>query len=135
MSKTVLFQINHFSISTQFKYKHGLIVKTFLFQSIQISQTIQFSLIMPLVLLNPLIGLYQMLPRRARVDLGAMAMKGCSVFPKAPTLLKPHHQAVILIGRGLTPLQRCNHCILQPQPTWQWSGGEVPVRAPSMDQI
>ena len=26
-----------------------------------------------------------------RVDLGAMAMKGCSVFPKAPALLGPHH--------------------------------------------
>ena len=35
-----------------------------------------------------------MLPRRARVDLGAMAMKGCSVFPKTPALLEPHHQIV-----------------------------------------
>ena len=41
-----------------------------------------------------LIGLYQVLSRRARVDLGAMAMKGCSVFPKAPALLEPHHQIV-----------------------------------------
>ena len=30
----------------------------------------------------------------ARVDLGAMAMKGYSAFPKAPALLEPHHQIV-----------------------------------------
>ena len=29
---------------------------------------------------------------RARVDLGAMAIKGDSAFPKAPALLEPHHQ-------------------------------------------
>ena len=33
-----------------------------------------------------------MLPLRARVNLGAMAMKECSAFPKAPALLEPHHQ-------------------------------------------
>ena len=33
-----------------------------------------------------------MLQLQARVDLGAMAMKGYSAFPKAPTLLEPHHQ-------------------------------------------
>ena len=79
MSKIVLFEIIQFSTSTQFKCKHGSIVKkTFLFQDIQ------FSISMPLVLLNPLIGRYQVLPHRARVDLGAIAMKGYSVFPKAP---------------------------------------------------
>ena len=26
------------------------------------------------------------------MDLGAMAMKGCSAFPKAPELQEPHHQ-------------------------------------------
>ena len=30
-----------------------------------------------------------MLPLQARVDLGAMAMKGYSAFPKAPALLEP----------------------------------------------
>ena len=40
----------------QFKCKYGLIVKTFLFQPIQFNQTIQFSISMPLVLFNPLIG-------------------------------------------------------------------------------
>ena len=35
-----------------------------------------------------------MLPFRARVDLGAMSMKGYSAFPKAPALLEPHNQIV-----------------------------------------
>ena len=61
--------------------------KTFLFQAIQFSQTvliqiIQFSISMKLVLFNPLIGPYQVLPFRARVDLGAMAMKGAPHSPK-----------------------------------------------------
>ena len=34
---------------------------------------------------------YHVLPRRARVDLGAMKMKVCSVFPKAPALVGPRH--------------------------------------------
>ena len=40
------------------------------------------------------IGPYQVLPHRARVDVGAMAVKVCSVFPKFPALLGPHHQTV-----------------------------------------
>ena len=35
-----------------------------------------------------------MLTFRARVDLRAMAMKGCSAFPKAPASPEPHHQIV-----------------------------------------
>ena len=35
-----------------------------------------------------------MLPFWVRVDLGAMAMNGYSAFPKAPALLKLHHQIV-----------------------------------------
>ena len=31
---------------------------------------------------------------RARVDLGAMAIKRYSAFPNAPALLEPHHQIV-----------------------------------------
>ena len=65
MLKTVLFQTIQFRISTQFKY-----------------QTILFNL---------MIWPYQVLPLRVRVDLGAMAMKGYSAFPKAPALLEPHH--------------------------------------------
>ena len=52
-------------------------------------------------------------------------MKGCSTFPKAPALLELQHQIVwchiqdIRWWWGLTPLQRCCQCILQPQPTGQ----------------
>ena len=46
MSKTVLFQTIHFSISTQFKSKYTVYLsKTFLFQAIQFSQTILFQII------------------------------------------------------------------------------------------
>ena len=58
-----------------------------------------------------------MLPFQARVDLGAMATKGCSAFPKAPASLEPHNHSL----GGLTPLQRYCRCILQPQPTGQHS--------------
>ena len=40
MTKTVQFQTIQFSISTQFKCKYSLIVKTFLFRSILFSQAI-----------------------------------------------------------------------------------------------
>ena len=44
--------------------------------------------------LNLNVKTYQVLPLPARVDLGAMAMKGYSTFLRAPALLKPHHQIV-----------------------------------------
>ena len=37
---------------------------------------------------------FQVLPLQASVDLGEMAMKGSSAFPKAPASLEPHHQIV-----------------------------------------
>ena len=49
---------------------------------------------MQLVLFNPLIGPYQVLPFQDTVELGAMAMKGCSAFPKAPPSLEPNHRIV-----------------------------------------
>ena len=63
-----------------------------------------------------------MLPIRARVDLGAVAIKEYSAFPKAPRLLESHHQIVLCHIHGnrlgsLTFLQRCSQCILQTQPT------------------
>ena len=64
-----------------------------------------------------------MRPLRVKVDLGVMARKGYSTFPKAPGLLEPHHQIAlshILDTRVwawiLTSLQRSSRCILQPQP-------------------
>ena len=72
-----------------------------------------------------------MLPFWVRVELGAMAMNGCSAFPKAPTSLEPTIRSFSVtsktliggrsLGVGLTPLQRCCQCILQPQPTGQSS--------------
>ena len=97
MSKTVPFQTLQFIICKQFKY--GLIVKTFLFQAIMFSQAVLiqtnlFRISMQLVLFNPLIGPYQVPPFRARVGLGAMAVKGYSAFPSAPASLEPHHQII-----------------------------------------
>ena len=65
---------------------------------------------MPLVLFNPQIGPYQVLPPRARVDLGAMEIMGHTAFPKAPAFLETHHQIVYghnrtLVSRGVLP-----HC-------------------------
>ena len=46
------------------------------------------------LLFDKYIGSYQVLPLAARVDQGAMATKRYSALPKAPALLKPHHQIV-----------------------------------------
>ena len=49
---------------------------------------------------------------QARVNLGAMAKKGYSAFPRAPVLLEPHHQIIqyhiqeIQCGWGVLPLCR-----------------------------
>ena len=67
--------------------------KTFLFQAILFSRTIQFSISMPFYLTHRY-DHYQVLPLRVRVDLGEMAIKGYSAFSKAPALLEPHHQIV-----------------------------------------
>ena len=40
-----------------------------------------------------------MLPLRARVDLGAMPMKGYSAFPEVPALLENDHQIFSVISR------------------------------------
>ena len=122
--KKVLFEIIQLSISTQFKCKYGLIVKNVSI-SIYSVYSIHFSISMLLVLFNPLIGPYQVLPLRARVDLGAMAMKGVLRIPQSSStpgtlpsdclVSYPGHS----LGGGLTPLQRCSQCILQPQLTGQ----------------
>ena len=63
----------------------------------------QFSLaqVHSLCQFDPLIGPYQVLPLRARVNLGVMAMMGCSAFLKTPALKKPHLQI-----QGVLPLCR-----------------------------
>ena len=54
---------------------------------------------------------YQVLPLQARVDLGAMAMKGYSAFLKAPALLEPDYEIISCHTqythlRGVLPLCR-----------------------------
>ena len=53
----------------------------------------QFNLVCHLFALSYL-GRYQVLQLRATVDLGVMAMRVYSAFPKAPLLLEPLHQIV-----------------------------------------
>ena len=53
-------------------------------------------------------GPYQVLPLQERTDLGEMAIKGYSVFPKLPALLEPHHQILLchirtLVRKGSYP--------------------------------
>ena len=73
-----------------------------------------------------------MLPLQASVDLGAMAMKGYSAFPKAPALLEPHHQIVSChiqdtrLG-GVYPSTEVQSVILQPQLTGQYTELNVKV--------
>ena len=50
-----------------------------------------FELSLNVSYIRPL-GPYQVLPSRARVDLGMMAMKEYTAFPKAPGLLEPRYQ-------------------------------------------
>ena len=51
-----------------------------------------------------------MLSLQPSVDLGTVAMKEYSTFPKAPALLEPHHQIFSVISRtlvgGVTPICR-----------------------------
>ena len=94
----------------------------------------QFNLaeVRTLVLFNRYIGPYQVLLLVARVDQEAMAMKGYYEFPKAPVsdCLVPFlgHS----LGVGLTPLQRCSRCFLQPQPTGQSSCGATSMNFPDL---
>ena len=57
-------------------------------------QTIQFSIshLFTLSLNVKQFYLTQVIPLWDRVNLGVIAMKGYSTFPKAPALLEPHHQ-------------------------------------------
>ena len=69
---------------------HSLIVKNFLFQAIQFSQTV---LIQTIQFKHKYTVEFYSTHKQGpiRVDLGAMVMKGCSAFPKASTSLELHH--------------------------------------------
>ena len=76
---------------------------------------------------------YQVSPLRVRVDLGAIAMKGYSTFPKALALLESHHQIVSChirdnCWRSLLPLQKYSRCILQPQSPADWGHFATHIR-------
>ena len=58
---------------------------------------------------------YQELPLQVREDLGVMAMKSYSTFPKTPLSNCLASYLGHSLGRGSYSLQRCNLCILQPQ--------------------
>ena len=69
--------------------------QTVLFQLIQFSMSFVYNrLKCQTVPLEPSIRHYQVLPLRAKLDLGVMAMKGPSTFLKATVLLEPHNQVV-----------------------------------------
>ena len=73
-----------------------------------------------LVLFDPKTGPYQVLPIQARVNLGAMAMKGCTAFPKLTVDSSSEYLVSYTghsLGVGIIPLKSCSLCILQPQPT------------------
>ena len=77
-----------------------------------------------LVLFNPLIGSYQVVSFRARVDVEAMAMKRVLRIPQSSSITGTSLSDcfVSYTGHSLggpTPLQRSSRCILQPQPTGQ----------------
>ena len=94
---SVYTQLNDQTVLIQCRLGHQSFVYTQLnikviFQSIQFSLSTEFKC--QTVLFDPLIGPHQVLPLRARVDLGAIAMKGYSAFSKAQALSEPHHQIV-----------------------------------------
>ena len=66
-----------------------------------------------------------MLPLRARVDLGAMAMKRVLRIPQSSSTAGTSPSDCLVsypgnsLGGGVPPLQRCSQCILQPQLTGQ----------------
>ena len=80
ISKTVLFHAIQFSVSMWLKCQNYPIS----------SNSVWYKLI--LVLFDPLMGPYQVLSLWARVDLGVMAIKGYSAFPKVRAFVEPHHK-------------------------------------------
>ena len=113
-SQTVLIQTIQFSISIDCVYTH-LNVKAVLFQTIQFSISTRFSSIGPID--RALSGANTSCQSGPRIDsnegilripqssiISGTSLSGCLV-------LYPGHS----LGGGLTLLQRCSWCILQPQ--------------------
>ena len=66
-----------------------------------LSLNVQVQFKCQIFLFDSLIELYQVLPLRNRLDLGAMAMKVYFPFPKPPVLLEPHHQIILCYIRTI----------------------------------
>ena len=94
-------------MSTQFNFQKHYYFKLFsLFKQFSLTKVqfqcqklfhfkqFSFAQLRNLLLFDPWIGPYQVPPLLIRVDLGGMAMKGYSAFPKAPALLGFLHQIV-----------------------------------------
>ena len=128
MSKTVLFQTIQFSIQKQFHFKVfslalvcSLNVKTILFQAIQFSISTQFSSIWPI--------------DRTLSDTTTPDQSGPGSNDNEWVLWIPQSSSITgtsasdclasyaghSLGESLIPLQKSNQCILQPQPTGQYT--------------
>ena len=83
--QTIQFQTIQFSISTVFCLHTN--IKIVLFQTIQVSISTQFEC----QVFDPHIRPFQVLQLKARMNLGAKAMKSYSTFPKALAFLEPRH--------------------------------------------
>ena len=117
LSKAVPFQTIQFSISTWFKCQNRYIS----------SNIVSHKYAILFFFTHRLDPIYQMLPIRARVYLGAMAKRGTQHSPKLQYFFNSTIRLLSAIFRtfvegGLTPLQRCSQCILQPQLTEQTEG-------------
>ena len=124
----------------QFKCKYGLIVKNISISSYSV-YSIHFSISMLLVLFNPWIGPYQVLPLRGQSGPGSNGNEGVLRIPQSSSTagISPSDCSVSYPGHSLgggclTPLQRCSQCILQPQPTEQKSS-RVPIKNGSIIYI
>ena len=96
-------------------------------------QTVQFSISRHLSSIRPIDRIPSGAPTTSQSQSWVVAIKEHSAFPKAPALLKPHHQIAYwhikdTRWESLTPQQRCSLCILQ-------SGVVAPDRVLSMVQI
>ena len=115
VEKTVLFEIIQLSISTRFKCKYGWIVKNVSISSYSV-YSIHFSISMLLVLFNPYIGPYQVLRWQWRGTPHSPKLQHCwNLTIRLFSVIS----RTLVMGGGLTPLQRCCQCILQPQLTGQ----------------
>ena len=101
--------------------------KTFLFQAIQFTQTIHFSMRMLLVLFNQKIGPWSGATTPGQSGPGSDGNEGVLRIPQSSSIVGTSPSDCLVSksghslggGGGLTPLQISSRCILQPQLTGQ----------------